>query len=298
MFRGLQFLPSLAQRANLFSNNGTILNIARTFSSGSRTVFVRNLNEDTQKEDLIEFFRRCGDVESAYLPEEFGRIKGFGFITYKDSEACSRALRDLNGQNFNGNSLTVLLKKEDPVDEKKIYLRNLPEDLTEEDLRNKLSDENVQIRSINLRSTDDNRQFAFVEFEEKDDCDKIKALRQFSFNGEEIPILECRQRQKKVNGFSQSSGQDDGNSALFVTNIASGSSFVDVKEHFNTIAKVKFVHLLTDKFTGESNGKAIVNFFNEKDALQALRSLNNSTINGNVVSVSQFRQRAPKTDFF
>lgn len=63
----------------------------------NHTVFVGNVNQQVEQEDLLQFFRRCGDITDVKLL----RTKGCAFVTYASRSSAERAIRELHGKILN-----------------------------------------------------------------------------------------------------------------------------------------------------------------------------------------------------
>ena len=61
----------------------------------SKRVFIGNLGYDTSREDLREHFSRCGEVDDVFLTtfEDSGKCKGYGWVTFAETEAAQAAVR-------------------------------------------------------------------------------------------------------------------------------------------------------------------------------------------------------------
>lgn len=72
-------------------------------------VFVGNLDYKVTKDELWEKFEQFGTIEDAIIIEdrETGRSRGFGFITYSSEGCAQSAIKEMNGLEINGRSLTV-----------------------------------------------------------------------------------------------------------------------------------------------------------------------------------------------
>lgn len=72
-------------------------------------LFVGNIPFSATAEALESYFGQAGDViEVALMYDKItGRSRGFGFVTMGDAQGASRAIEELNGQEFEGRSLTV-----------------------------------------------------------------------------------------------------------------------------------------------------------------------------------------------
>jgi RNA recognition motif-containing protein len=71
-------------------------------------LYVGNLPFDATEDSVRDLFSQCGTVESVALinDRDTGRPRGFGFVEMPRSDA-SRAIQQLNGQDFGGRALKV-----------------------------------------------------------------------------------------------------------------------------------------------------------------------------------------------
>jgi RNA recognition motif-containing protein len=83
-------------------------------------VYIGNLSFRSEVKDIIEqledLFSEFGEIEDISVIEDrkTGRIKGYGFITFEDSESVNKALK-LNGEMLLGRPMRVSLAKESEV---------------------------------------------------------------------------------------------------------------------------------------------------------------------------------------
>ncbi|MFB3906135.1 MAG: RNA recognition motif domain-containing protein [Acidobacteriota bacterium] len=72
-------------------------------------LYVGNLSYRTSDSDLQQLFSQAGEVQSAILitDRETGRSRGFGFVEMASREAGERAIREFNGKEVDGRTLTV-----------------------------------------------------------------------------------------------------------------------------------------------------------------------------------------------
>lgn len=75
----------------------------------STKLFVGNLPWSATEQELQEAFGQFGEIEDVHLPtdRDTGRPRGFGFVTFKDSEAAQAAIQGMHEQEFGGRPLTV-----------------------------------------------------------------------------------------------------------------------------------------------------------------------------------------------
>lgn len=72
-------------------------------------LYVGNLPYGVTDSDLANLFGQHGTVQSAQviMDRDTGRSKGFGFVEMNSAAEAQAAIDALNGQEFNGRSLTV-----------------------------------------------------------------------------------------------------------------------------------------------------------------------------------------------
>jgi len=74
-----------------------------------KKLYVGNLPYTVSDSDLQNLFAAHGTVQSAQviMDRDTGRSKGFGFVEMDNDQQAQAAIAALNGQDFNGRSLTV-----------------------------------------------------------------------------------------------------------------------------------------------------------------------------------------------
>ena len=72
-------------------------------------LYVGNLSYNTSNSDLQQLFEPFGTVDSATVitDRDTGRSKGFGFVEMSSKSEGDTAIRELNGTEIEGRSLTV-----------------------------------------------------------------------------------------------------------------------------------------------------------------------------------------------
>lgn len=74
-----------------------------------KKLYVGNLSYSTTEDALNEMFSQCGQVESVKLitDRDTGRSKGFGFVEMSSDAEAEEAIRNFNGKEIDGRTLTV-----------------------------------------------------------------------------------------------------------------------------------------------------------------------------------------------
>nr|2DNZ_A Chain A, Probable RNA-binding protein 23 [Homo sapiens] len=78
-------------------------------SSGSSGLYVGSLHFNITEDMLRGIFEPFGKIDNIVLMKDSdtGRSKGYGFITFSDSECARRALEQLNGFELAGRPMRV-----------------------------------------------------------------------------------------------------------------------------------------------------------------------------------------------
>jgi len=167
-------------------------------------VYIRNFGEDLSEEKLTEIFSKFGKITSfkVMMKEDFkqvmndegGRNKGFGFVSFEDSEAAEKAVDDLNGTEMNGKTLYVgrAQKKAERQQELKkkfeqlklerlnryqgvnLYVKNLDDSIDDERLRKEFSPYGtITSARVSVMSEDGrSKGFGFVCFSSPEEATK------------------------------------------------------------------------------------------------------------------------------
>jgi len=74
-----------------------------------KKVFVGGLSWGTKDDGLRRAFEAYGAVSEARVitDRETGRSRGFGFVTFEDANAASKAIAEMNGKELDGRSIKV-----------------------------------------------------------------------------------------------------------------------------------------------------------------------------------------------
>jgi len=87
-----------------------------------KKLYVGNLPFSTTSEKLKELFAPFGEVSDAMVVRDraTGRSRGFGFVTFNDDEAASKAINELNGKEIGeeGNMRAITVSEARPPAER------------------------------------------------------------------------------------------------------------------------------------------------------------------------------------
>jgi RNA recognition motif-containing protein len=74
-----------------------------------KKLFIGGLSWDTNDQGLRNAFSKYGEITEATVvtDRESGRSRGFGFVTFEDSDAADSAIQGMNGATLDGRTLNV-----------------------------------------------------------------------------------------------------------------------------------------------------------------------------------------------
>lgn len=76
--------------------------------STGHNLYVRNFSPEFKDEDLKDLFIEFGEIKSCkVMTDEKGTGRGFGFVSFAQTEQANAALREMNGRMLNGKPLVV-----------------------------------------------------------------------------------------------------------------------------------------------------------------------------------------------
>lgn len=78
---------------------------------------------------------------------------------------------------------------------------------------------------------------------------------------------------------------------IFVARLNYDTQSEDLKEAFEEFGEVSSAKVIDDKFTGKSRGFGFVEMDNDEEALEAIRNLNDSELDGRTIVVKKAEPR-------
>ena len=205
-------------------------------TSGTATLFVRNLNFSTTTQRLTETFSPLSGFLSARVktktdPKKPGQIlsMGFGFLEFASAQQAQAALQSMDGYTLEGHKLQIRAshKGADAAEERrkadaakkaagkktKVIIKNLPFEISKKDVRALLGAYG-QLRSVRVPKKIDRaaRGFAFADFTTPKEAESaMEALKDTHLLGRRLVIdfaegdpedaeAEIEKMQKKVGG--------------------------------------------------------------------------------------------------
>ena len=103
-------------------------------------IFVKNIPKDVTPREFDEYFSKYGNIISAKIAEdEEGESMGYGFVLYENEENAKKAIDECHGKMWKNKKLFVCQFQKNrprkPLRFNNLYVRNIPKDWTEDDVR-------------------------------------------------------------------------------------------------------------------------------------------------------------------
>ena len=121
-------------------------------------IFVKNIPKDVTPREFDEYFSKFGNIISAKIAEdEEGESMGYGFVLYENEENAKKAIDECHGKMWKNKKLFVCQFQKNrprkPLRFNNLYVRNIPKDWTEDDVRKYFS-KYGEISSMIVKSPD------------------------------------------------------------------------------------------------------------------------------------------------
>ena len=273
-------------------------------------IYVSNLPFNTTDENLRDLFKEY-KIKTAYVARrKNGRSKGFGFVNLENANDQKAAIEKANGKEFESRKIIARVAFNDERRNEKgelreefktqtqgtpsetvIYVSNLAWDVNDEELRKLFQDCNPKVATVATRRNGRSKGFGFVEFNSKEDQEKALKMNGTKINERELIIrastgyrgAENNKGEKRATNVVRRIDRKISHT-LHIANLPLDLDENDLKDVFNEFHPTSTRIALGRNRS--SKGFGFVEFGNEKDQTEALEALDQSEINGRVVTVS------------
>lgn len=263
--------------------------------SGAGNIFIKNLDKAIDHKALHDTFSSFGNILSCKVAtDSSGQSKGYGFVQYDSDEAAQKAIEKLNGMLLNDKQVYVgpFLRKQEremAMDKAKftnVFVKNLSESTTEEDLKNIFGEFGTITSAVVMRDADGtSRCFGFVNFESADDAaQSVDTLNGQTFDNKEWYVgkaqkksereleLKVRFEQSVKEAADKSSGLN-----LYIKNLDDSIDDDSLKEMFSPFGTITSYKVMRDPH-GISKGSGFVAFSTPEEASRALSEMNGKMV--------------------
>lgn len=282
--------------------------------SGLGNIFIKNLHPDIDNKALYDTFSVFGNILSCKVAtDEHGKSKGYGYVHFETQDAAEMTIKTVNGMLLNGQKVEVerfVPRRErssgdgSEVKFNNVFVKNLPDSLTEEKLR-ELFSQFGEITSAMIRrddSTGSSKMFGFVTFADRAAAKAaVDALNGKPVDGKEIyvgramkkaertAILRREYEAMKMDRLTKMQGVN-----LYIKNLDESIDDEKLRRLFEEFGSITSCKVMTDD-KGVSRGFGFVCFTTADEATRAVTQMNVHMVGSKPLYVSlaqkkEFRQ--------
>lgn len=174
-------------------SSSTISNPNESSTSGGANLIINYLPQTMTDEHFRVMFAKYGDIRSARIirNKNSGHSYGFGFVEYFNVEDAKLAIKNLNGVVINHKKIKVSFARpsSDNIKNANVFVTNLPNTFTENDVRNLFQScgDIIQCRLLSNRGGT-----AFILYNLHEEA--RQAI--LNFNRKLVPGTNCRMKVK------------------------------------------------------------------------------------------------------
>ncbi|KAM7201037.1 hypothetical protein V8F20_005046 [Naviculisporaceae sp. PSN 640] len=250
-------------------------------------LIIRNLPWSIKtKEQLETLFRPYGKVKFADLPNQKGKLAGFGFVTLRGRANAEKALASVNGKVVDGRTLAVdwaVDKKtwehqkdeehddEDESEEKKPKAKKAKKTQEEKDAEYEAMDQADKDLVDFFRTQGENLEDEDDEDEDKDEDDDEEEDEDDSvFKDDDEDDDDDSEGGADINE-ERPKRLTDNSLTLFIRNLPYTATDETLKAQFEKFGAVRYARVVMDKAMNRPAGTGFVCFFKQEDFTNCLK---------------------------
>ncbi|KAI8240439.1 putative RNA-binding protein [Colletotrichum sp. SAR 10_77] len=252
-------------------------------------LIIRNLPWTIKNsEQLSALFRAYGIVKYADLPQNKGKLKGFGFVTLRGRKNAETALKSLNGKVIDGRPIAV----DWAVDKSEWEKQNKDDKNAEGDEKpktKKKNDAKEEKKKASSSKNDEDPNDADADLENfmktfganledepesddnKDDEDKDEEDEDEDELSDEEDFSDDEEEEEKDSAAKKQASTGN-QSTIFIRNLPFTVTDEQLKTHFVQFGPVRYARVVKDRETDRPAGTGFVCFVKEEDARACIKS--------------------------
>lgn len=275
---------------NAESNSGeTPKKVGRAAEASQRPstkLIIRNLPWSIKtSEQLSKLFLSYGKVIYSDLPQNKGKLKGFGFVTIRGRPNAEKALEGVNGKTVDGRTLAVdwavdkaTWDKQQNAENEGKESKDAEDEDEDEEPKSKDKDagkaKDAGTDNGEVKNRDDQLQSDLANFmknymhnmEDEDDEDDEKEDEDEDEDDEDMKLLDEEEEEEKEFPKPKRELMTDNSSTVFVRNLPFTTTDEQLQSFFGHFGKVRYARVVIDKATEKPAGTGFVCFVDAADA--------------------------------
>ncbi|KAL1868468.1 RNA recognition motif-containing protein [Diaporthe australafricana] len=251
-------------------------------------LIIRNLPWSIKdSEQLTKTFSKYGKIRFADLPNNKGKLKGFGFVTFRSKKHAERAMEEMNGKDVDGRTIAVDWavskdewqqqqgqepdaedKDESKAKSKKSKKEKADKDDDDEEMKDMAEEERDMAifmkKMQDLESEDEDDEEGGGELDEDEDEDEGDEEEDDDEEDDSASEAEqeIEQKPKRLT---------DNSTTLFIRNLPFTATDESLKDHFTQFGPVRYARIVKDRATERPAGTGFVCLVNEDDFKTCLK---------------------------
>nr|XP_016448228.1 PREDICTED: heterogeneous nuclear ribonucleoprotein R [Nicotiana tabacum] len=253
-------------------------------------VYIGGITQDVSEADVRDFCETIGEVTEVRIMKgkDSTQNKGYAFVTYRNKELASKAIKELNNTELKGKRV-----KCSPAQAKhRLFIGNVPRNWGEEDMRTAVTNVGPGVITIELvkdpQNSGRNRGFAFIEYY-NNACAEYSRQKMSNSDfklDDNAPTVSWADPK---NAETAASAQVK---AVYVKNLPKNITQDKLKELFEHHGKITKVVLPPAKPGQEQSRYGFVHFAERSSAMKALKNTERYEIDGKILECSLAKPQA------
>ncbi|KAK1236973.1 hypothetical protein MKX08_007921 [Trichoderma sp. CBMAI-0020] len=248
------------------------------FQRPSTKLIIRNLPWSIKtSEQLSKLFLSYGKVIYSDLPQNKGKLKGFGFVTIRGRPNAEKALEAVNGKIVDGRPLAVdwavdkaTWDKQQGAEsgEKDSQDDEDDDDEAEDEKKDKDVGDDGEVKNRDDQLAADLANFMknhMTNMEDEDDKDEDEDEEEDDEDDEDMKLVDEMDEEKETQKPKREL-MTDNSSTVFVRNLPFTATDEQLKSFFGHFGTVRYARVVMDKATDRPAGTGFVCFVDNEDA--------------------------------
>lgn len=238
-------------------------------------LIIRNLPWSVKSsEQLSKLFMKYGKIKFADLPNDRGKLKGFGFVTFRTKKHAERAMAEMNGKEVDSRPIAVdwavskdewQQQQDDEQDDEKAEKKSKSkktdkkdkEDDQDEDEYAGMTEEDRDMAMFMKKMEDFDSEEDKDDDDEDDDEDKDE--------DEEMDEANSASEEEKKPAQEAPKRLTDNSTTIFIRNLPFTATDDSLKGHFSQFGPVRYARVVMNKAIDKPAGTGFVCFVNMDD---------------------------------
>ncbi|KAJ8532703.1 hypothetical protein K7X08_015592 [Anisodus acutangulus] len=253
-------------------------------------VYIGGITQDVSEAAVREFCETIGEVTEVRIMKgkDTTQNKGYAFVTYRNKELASNAIKELNNTELKGKRV----KCSEAQAKHRLFIGNVPRNWGEEDMRTAVTNVGPGVITVELvkdpQNSGRNRGFAFIEYYNN-------ACAEYSRQKMSNSDFKLDDNAPTVSWADPKNAETAASSqvkAVYVKNLPKQINQDRLKELFEHHGKITKVVLPPAKPGQEQSRYGFVHFAERSSAMKALKNTEKYEIDGKILECSLAKPQA------